>query len=102
MNASASNNIKYPTTQVYSINYRVRVAFHKNRHGDYSRSGATDDIAHLDLRSNTRMQHDRFARKIVGILAPSYAARSRRLMRNPLGVCCQARSQLTSALPVYF
>jgi len=31
------------------------------------------------------MQSDRFAREIVGILALSYAARSRRLMRNPLG-----------------
>jgi hypothetical protein len=31
------------------------------------------------------MQSDRFARKIVGILALSYAARSRRLMRNPFG-----------------
>jgi len=30
------------------------------------------------------MQHDRFAREIVGILALSYAARLRRLMRNPL------------------
>jgi hypothetical protein len=31
------------------------------------------------------MQLDRFAREIVCILAFSYAARSRRLMRNPLG-----------------
>jgi hypothetical protein len=31
------------------------------------------------------MQSDRFARKIVGILALSYVARLRRLMRNPLG-----------------
>ena len=31
------------------------------------------------------MQSDRFAREIVGILALSDAARSRRLMRNPLG-----------------
>ena len=31
------------------------------------------------------MQSDRFAREIVGILALSYAARSRRLMRNPVG-----------------
>jgi len=31
------------------------------------------------------MQSDRFARKIVGILALSYAARSRRLMRSPFG-----------------
>ncbi len=38
--------------------------------------------------SNTRMQHDRFAREIIGILAPSCAARSRRLMRNPLGGPC--------------
>jgi hypothetical protein len=35
--------------------------------------------------SNMRMQSDRFAREIVGILALSYAARSRRLMRRPLG-----------------
>jgi len=34
---------------------------------------------------NTRMQHDRFAREIGAILALSYAARSRRLMRIPLG-----------------
>jgi hypothetical protein len=31
------------------------------------------------------MQSDRFAREIVGILAFSHAARSGRLMRNPLG-----------------
>jgi hypothetical protein len=31
------------------------------------------------------MQSDRFAREIVAILAHSGAARSRRLMRNPLG-----------------
>jgi hypothetical protein len=31
------------------------------------------------------MQSDRFAREIMAILALSYAARSRRLMRNPLG-----------------
>jgi hypothetical protein len=31
------------------------------------------------------MQSDRFAREIVAILAPSGAARSRRLMRNPFG-----------------
>jgi hypothetical protein len=31
------------------------------------------------------MQHDRFARKIVAILTPFSAARSRPLMRNPLG-----------------
>ncbi len=31
------------------------------------------------------MQPDRFAREIVGILVLSYAARSRRLMRNPFG-----------------
>ena len=31
------------------------------------------------------MQHDRFAREIAAILAQSDAARSRRLMRNPLG-----------------
>jgi len=31
------------------------------------------------------MQSDRFAREIVGILALSDAARSRRLMRNPFG-----------------
>jgi len=36
--------------------------------------------------SNTRMQSDRFAREIVAILKLSYAARSRRLMRNPFGV----------------
>jgi hypothetical protein len=30
------------------------------------------------------MQSDRFARKIVAFLALSYAARLRRLMRNPL------------------
>ena len=33
------------------------------------------------------MQSDRFAREIVGILALSYVARSRRLMRNPFGGC---------------
>ena len=32
-----------------------------------------------------RMQSDRFAREIIGILALSHAARLRRLMRNPLG-----------------
>jgi len=37
------------------------------------------------LPPNTRMQSDRFAREIVAILALSYAARLRRLMRNPLG-----------------
>ena len=38
------------------------------------------------LRPNgLRMQSDRFAREIVRILALSDAARSRRLMRNPLG-----------------
>jgi hypothetical protein len=31
------------------------------------------------------MQSDRFAREIVRILALSYAARLRRLMRNPFG-----------------
>jgi hypothetical protein len=31
------------------------------------------------------MQSDRFAREIVAILALSYAARLRRLMRNSLG-----------------
>jgi len=31
-----------------------------------------------------RMQHDRFAREILAILALSYAAHSRRLMRNSL------------------
>jgi hypothetical protein len=36
-----------------------------------------------------RMQSDRFAREIVAILALSDAARSRRLMRNPLGRACQ-------------
>jgi hypothetical protein len=36
-------------------------------------------------QANTRMQHDRFAREIVGISALSRATRSRRLMRNPLG-----------------
>jgi len=40
---------------------------------------------HIRSPPNTRMQHDRFAREIVGILALSYAARLRRLMRNPLG-----------------
>jgi len=30
------------------------------------------------------MQHDRFAREILAISAPSDAARSRRLMRKPL------------------
>jgi hypothetical protein len=38
-----------------------------------------------DTPPNTRMQPDRFAREIVGILARSYAVRSRRLMRNPFG-----------------
>jgi hypothetical protein len=32
------------------------------------------------------MQHDRFAREIKAILALSFAARSRRLMRNSFGV----------------
>jgi len=32
-----------------------------------------------------RMQADRCAREIMAILAHSYAARSRRLMRNPFG-----------------
>jgi hypothetical protein len=36
-------------------------------------------------RPNTRMQHDRFAREIIAILAPSGAARPRRLMGTPLG-----------------
>jgi hypothetical protein len=31
------------------------------------------------------MQHDRFAREIMVILALSRTARSRRLMRNPFG-----------------
>jgi hypothetical protein len=44
--------------------------------------------ANTKLPSNTRMQHDRFAREIVGILAHSDAARSRRLMRRPLGALC--------------
>ncbi len=34
---------------------------------------------------NTRMQSDRFAREIVAFLMLSDAARSRRLMGNPLG-----------------
>jgi hypothetical protein len=38
------------------------------------------------------MQSDRFAREIVCILAHSDAARSRRLMRNPLGRAKNARS----------
>jgi hypothetical protein len=38
-----------------------------------------------DTPPNTRMQPNRFAREIVGILARSYAVRSRRLMRNPFG-----------------
>jgi hypothetical protein len=40
------------------------------------------------------MQSDRFAREIVGILVLSYAARLRRLMRNPLG-------GLINALPAH-
>jgi len=32
-----------------------------------------------------RMQSDRFAREIVAFLTLSYAARSQRLMRKPLG-----------------
>jgi hypothetical protein len=36
-------------------------------------------------RPNTRMQSDRFAREIVAFLTFSRAARSRRLMRTPLG-----------------
>jgi hypothetical protein len=47
------------------------------------------------------MQSDRFARKIAGILALSFAARSRRLKRDPLGrrgkaqlVCSQAFASL--------
>jgi hypothetical protein len=36
------------------------------------------------LPPNTRMQSDRFARKIVAILVLSDAARLRRLMRSPL------------------
>jgi len=39
---------------------------------------------YIENPPNTRMQHDRFAREIVAILALSYAARSRRLMRIPL------------------
>ncbi len=34
---------------------------------------------------NMRMQSDRFAREIVAFLTLSYAARSQRLMRKPLG-----------------
>jgi hypothetical protein len=37
------------------------------------------------------MQHDRFAREIIAILALSDAARLRRLMRNPLGHTVQAQ-----------
>ena len=52
----------------------------------YRHSSASSYIGYPSrLPPNTRMQHDRFARKIVGILALSYAARSRRLMRKPLG-----------------
>jgi len=45
------------------------------------------DVQHYYAKSrpNTRMQSDRFAREIMAILALSGAARSRRLMRNPLG-----------------
>jgi len=43
---------------------------------------------------NMRMQPDRFAREIVGILALSYAARLRRLMRISLGRRHQSRNQL--------
>jgi len=46
---------------------------------------------YIENPPNTRMQHDRFAREIVAILALSYAARSRRLMRIPLAGghhCC--------------
>jgi hypothetical protein len=46
------------------------------------------------------MQHDRFAREIVGILALSYAARSRRLMRNPLGGKPSAVVQLHRLIPI--
>jgi hypothetical protein len=46
------------------------------------------------------MQSDRFAREIVGILALTYAARSRRLMRNPLdGAINQPTSCLDTKYP---
>ncbi len=38
------------------------------------------------------MQHDRFAREIPAISAHSGAARSRRLMRNPLAAAIKACS----------
>jgi hypothetical protein len=41
------------------------------------------------------MQSDRFAREIIAILARSNAARSRRLMRNPLGAWGNAISTLS-------
>jgi hypothetical protein len=41
--------------------------------------------ANTKLPSNTRMQHDRFARKIVPILAPSGVVRLRRLKRKAFG-----------------
>jgi hypothetical protein len=39
---------------------------------------------HIEAPPNMRMQPDRFAREIVAILVLSGAARSRRLMRNPV------------------
>jgi len=42
------------------------------------------------------MQHDRFAREILAILAPSDAARLRRLMRNPLGCLSFGENQHVS------
>jgi hypothetical protein len=45
------------------------------------------------------MQPDRFAREIVCILALSDAARSRRLMRNPLGRLVQPPRYISRVRP---
>ena len=51
----------------------------------YRRFTAYTDAGPAVTGAQPGIAADRFARKIVGILAFSHAARLRRLMRNPLG-----------------
>ena len=53
------------------------------------------------LRPNRRLQLTAEAREIVGILAHSDAARSRRLMRNPLGRHLNAHTALRRSKIAY-
>ena len=58
----------------------------------------------VDYQSAVQHAHatDRFAREIIAILTLSYAARSRRLMRNPLGGDYQTSSNRPAHTASYY